>query len=265
MPPKEAVAERPPAPSNKSFFLADFRQSRDFAPLLRWLILVCVIAFAAATLWNLGLIQMMLATDRTYVSSVIIGLFVLTTLHCLAQTWIVSRELVSARRFREALRSGSESVATTLERSGISGESAIARHVANIVAKARSQHGRRIDQTLLLRALADRLRGREKIGLFVSEALLRLALLGTAVGFILMLTPLAALTAFDAESLRKALAGMSGGMAIALNITVTGIATAVLLKLQYFFLDKAVVELFDVITETTEVHVISAFERGDGG
>jgi hypothetical protein len=139
----------------------------------------------------------------------------------------------------------------------------IARHVANLVAKARAQGGHRIDQTLLLRALADRLRGREKLGLFVSEALLRLALLGTAVGFILMLIPIAGLTAFDAESLRTALTGMSGGMATALNITVTGIGTALLLKLQYFFLDKAVGELVGSVTDVTEVYVISRLERGD--
>ena len=67
----------------------------------------------------------------------------------------------------------------------------------------------------------------------------RLALLGTAVGFILMLIPIAGLTSFDVETLRKALAGMSSGMAVALNITVTGIGTALLLKLQYYFLTRA--------------------------
>ena len=54
-------------------------------------------------------------------------------------------------------------------------------------------------------------------------------------------------------------------MAIALNITVTGIATALLLKLQYFYLDKAIADLFADITELTEVHVVSALEyHGDG-
>jgi hypothetical protein len=58
---------------------------------------------------------------------------------------------------------------------------------------------------------------------------------------------------------------MSGGMATALNITVTGIATALVLKLQYFFLDRALVDLLDGITEVTEVHVISALEgQADG-
>jgi hypothetical protein len=80
-----------------------------------------------------------------------------------------------------------------------------------------------------------------------------------------MLIPIAGLTAFDAESLRKALAGMSSGMAIALNVTVTGIATALLLKLQYFYLDKAIADLLTTITELTEVHVVSVLEHeGDG-
>jgi hypothetical protein len=71
-----------------------------------------------------------------------------------------------------------------------------------------------LDQTLLLRALADQLRARERLGWFVSEALLRLALLGTAIGFILMLIPLSGLESFEIETLRGALAEMSGGMAV---------------------------------------------------
>ena len=80
-----------------------------------------------------------------------------------------------------------------------------------------------------------------------------------------MLIPIAGLSAFDAETLRRALSGMSGGMAIALNITVTGIGTALVLKLEYFFLDKGVVDLVHAITEVTEVYVISVLERDGNG
>jgi len=127
------------------------------------------------------------------------------------------------------------------------------------------QRGGKVDQTLLLRALADRLRSREKLGWFVSEALLRMALLGTAIGFILMLIPISQLDSFEADTLRKALAGMTGGMAVALNVTVTGIATALILKLEYYFLDQAVAELFDLVTEVTEIHVIPTLEQGSNG
>ena len=248
-----------------SVLLVTPAESGDYLPLLRWLILICLIAFGAAVLWQLGLVRVMLDTDRTHVSSLILALFALTTLHCLTQTWFVSRELTAVRSFKEALHRDPSLIAgVAADPDRVPQNSVVGRHVANLISKGRAQKARRVDQTLLLRTLADRLRGREKIGIFVSEALLRLALLGTAVGFILMLIPIAGLTAFDAESLRKALAGMSGGMAIALNVTVTGIAAALLLKIQYFFLDKAISDLLAAITELTEVHVVSALEHGDG-
>jgi hypothetical protein len=224
-------------------------ESRDFLPLLRWLIIVSLTGFGAIVLWRLGLIGIMLETDRTHISSLILALFVLTSLHCLVQTWFVSSEITQVRFFREMLHREHLSLATfPSDPNSAPQDSIVARHVANLVAKARAQKGRRVDQTLLLRTLADQLRSREKI-----------------VGFILMLIPIAKLTAFDAESLRKALAGMSSGMAIALNVTVTGIATALLLKLQYFYLDKAIGELFSGITELTEVHIVSALERDSDG
>ncbi len=245
-----------------SVVLGTPREARDFLPVLRWLILMSLTGFAVAALWQLGIIQAMFATDRTHISSLILLLFALTSLHCLAQTWFVSKELVATRLFESALRGHRNRLAIALsEPDRLPKDSMIARHVANLVAKADTQGGRRIDQTVLLRVLANRLRGRERLGLFISESLLRLALLGTAVGFILMLIPMAGLNSFDAETLRKALSGMSGGMAVALNITVTGIGTALLLKLQYFFLATGIVDLYDMITEVTEVHVVSALER----
>src|SRR5690606_26797617 len=129
-------------------------------------------------------------------------------------------------------------------------------HVRNLVTKAELGPPGRLDESLLLRALDHKLRARQTLRLFVSAGLLGLALLGTALGFILMLIPIAGLSSFDAETLRGALAGMSGGMAIALNVTVAGIGTALILKFEYFQLDAAIAELFDLIAETSEIHVV---------
>lgn len=245
-----------------SVLLGTSSEARDFLPMLRWLIIMSLTGLGVVTLWQLRLLQAMFETDRTHISALILILFAFTSLHCLIQTWFVSRELMATRLFEEALRDDRNRPAIMLgDPDHPAKGSMISRHVANVVTKARNQGGHHIDQTVLLRVLANRLRGRERFGLFISEALLRLALLGTAIGFILMLIPMAGLNSFDAETLRKALSGMSGGMAVALNITVTGIGTALLLKLQYFFLGTGVVALYDMITEVTEVHVISALER----
>lgn len=242
-------------------------EARDYAPVLRWVLLNCMLAVFALVLWYFGLIQVMLSTDHTRVSLLIIVIFLLTALHCLYQTIIISRELNAARKGAELLASESLSGvridgARAYLASGAELPAGIlTSHIVRLVAKARNGKGSRIDQTLLLRSLADHLKSREKLGWFVSEALLRLALLGTAIGFILMLIPITQVSSFDAETLRIALSGMTGGMAIALNVTVTGIAGALILKVEYYLLDGAIGTLFTTITEVTEVEVIPALER----
>jgi len=251
--------------------LAPASEARDFAPVLRWILLNAVVVVALLGLWYFGLIQAMLATDHTRISVLILVVFALTAIHCLYQTTYVSQELVTARKVRDAIVSARIPGFRKTEDGVTTGDGRVLEpgtlttHIGNLVTKATKQRGGKVDQTLLLRALADRLRSREKLGWFVSEALLRMALLGTAIGFILMLIPISQLDSFEADTLRKALAGMTGGMAVALNVTVTGIATALILKLEYYFLDQAVAELFDLVTEVTEIHVIPTLEQGSNG
>ncbi len=240
-------------------------ERRDFLPLVRWAILMGLIAAGFAAVAYFGLIQLMLETDRTKISVLILVTFAITTVHCLVQTIAVSRELAVTRRVREVIARGTSQFAVAEGRVLSDGQPlepcSLTDHIGDLIEKSVRQDGQRVEQSLLLRALADRLRSREKLGWFVAEALLRLALLGTAVGFILMLIPIAGLTSFDAQVLRGALSGMSGGMAIALNVTVTGISCALLLKVEYYFLDEGIAELFGTITRVTEVYVVPGLDR----
>lgn len=246
-------------------------ERRDYNPVLRWLIVTVLVAIGLLTLWQLGFLGSVLASDHTRISLLIFAIFVITSLHCLVQAVDISRELIAARHARAVIEAEASSGfrlagnnvltgAGTLLEPGI-----LTTHVGNLVKKAEIRGKGQLDQTLLLRSVADRLRSREKIGLFVSEGLLRLALLGTAIGFILMLIPIAGLTSFEADTLRGALSGMTGGMAVALNVTVAGIATALILKFQYFQLDAAIGELFSGIAEVSEIHVVPAIERSHDG
>jgi hypothetical protein len=235
--------------------------------VLKWLLVNIVLVIGLLALWSFGLIQQVLETDHTRVSVLIAAVFAFTALHCLYQTWITSKDLIVARRVQEKLQSPAAApVLLPNGRVSVGGEELepglVSTYVANLLRKAQLSTGP-FDQTILLRSLADRLRAREKLGLFVSEGLLRLALLGTAIGFILMLIPLSGLTSFDAETLRGALTGMTSGMAIALNVTVAGIGAALVLKFQYYLLDTAIAELFEIITEATEVGVIPRIGKVD--
>ena len=240
--------------------------TRDYAPLLKWLMVITLTLVGVIALIYFGVFQDMVQADRTKVSLVILGIFVATSLHCLSQTITVSRELIASRKVRDAIQAASGRPLMVVDDRVVTanGEtlvpSILTNHILDLIAKARALGGHHLDQTLLLRSLADQLRAREKLGWFVSEALLRLALLGTAVGFILMLIPITALDSFDVGSLRQTLTGMSDGMAIALNVTVSGIATALILKFEYYLLNEGVADLFRMVTEVTEVHVVPALE-----
>ena len=240
--------------------------SRDYGPLLKWTLTMTLIVAGVIALWYFDFLQQMLDTDRTRISVVILLIFAATSVHCMMQTISVSKELISARKAREAIEASGGRRVTVIDKRVVTANGKtlepgiLATHVGDLVSKARTIGQHHLDQTILLRSLADQLRAREKLGFFVSESLLRLALLGTAVGFILMLIPISELNSFEVTNLRQTLTGMSEGMSIALNVTVTGIATALLLKFQYYLLDEGIADLFRLVTETTEVYVVPTLE-----
>jgi len=86
--------------------------------------------------------------------------------------------------------------------------------------------------------LQDELSNRHALGYLAVDILLKLGLTGTVIGFILMLLPIGEIKDFDPQILQKLLATMSGGMAVALYTTLTGLVTSMLLKFQYFLLDS---------------------------
>ena len=137
----------------------------------------------------------------------------------------------------------------------------ITAHIRNLILKAGLQEHHRLDQTLLLRGLADALRGPNQLGAFASDALLKLGLLGTVIGFILMLAPIAGLDAADRASVKSSMGLMSDGMAVAMYTTLTGLIGSILLQTQYYMLDGATAKLFGLATDLTEVFVVSVLER----
>lgn len=108
------------------------------------------------------------------------------------------------------------------------------------------------DAAALLNAFADELANRHALGHFLSDALLKLGLLGTVVGFILMLLPIGEVEEFDPAMMQRLLTAMSSGMAVALYTTLAGLTTSTLLRLQYHILDASAAQL------ATRLSVIAA-------
>jgi MotA/TolQ/ExbB proton channel family len=242
----------------------------DHLPLLRWLMFTGVCAFGVVLAWYYGLFHLMLASDKTYISAIIIVLYIAASTHCFMRTVVISRELDAANRvaalvnrevsgFTVAGQNVMTTDGTRLPPGQVTG------HIRNLILKARLQGHHRLDQTLLLRGLADALRGPNQLGSFASDALLKLGLLGTIVGFILMLAPIAGLDAADRASVKSSMGLMSDGMAVAMYTTLSGLVGSILLQTQYYLLDDATAKLFALATDLTEVFVVSVLEREQDG
>jgi hypothetical protein len=227
-------------------------------PLLPWLIFTGVSLFAFVLLWYFGLIGRMVASDRTYISSIIGLLYVASSLHCLWRILIISREGDAALRTARAIARNGGPVSNAEGDGRPAGLVAV--HIRDLVTKAALQGAERLDQTLLLRVLAGRLRGSNPFGAFASDTLMKLGLLGTIIGFIMMLAPIAGLDTENREAVRSSMSLMSDGMAVAMYTTLVGLAGSILLKVQYALLDSATAKIFAFAVDLTEVHVVSVLE-----
>ncbi|WP_237180116.1 MotA/TolQ/ExbB proton channel family protein [Rhodoplanes sp. Z2-YC6860] len=238
-------------------------------PLLRWLMFTGVSVFGFVVAWHYGLFHLMIANDKTWISTIISVAYVVVSLHCLIRTVVISNELSRARRV-SAIVSQSPSAFRVEGSDVLAGNSKlppgrVAEHIRNLVLKAGLQGRHRLDQTLLLRGFADALRGPNQFGSFASDALMKLGLLGTIIGFILMLAPIAGLDAADRASVKTSMGLMSDGMAVAMYTTLAGLVSSILVQAQYYMLDDATANLFALATDLTEVFVISTLEREQDG
>ena len=234
----------------------------DRAPLLRWMIFTGLCAFAGVLLWHYGLIQLMLASDRTYISAIIGVLYIVSSLHCLWRTIAIAREADAGRAAALLLvKPDTVLAAATSSEPDALPPGLVADHIRNLVVKAETQGSGRLDQTLLLRSLADRLRGSNGLGAFASDTLIKLGLLGTIIGFIVMLAPIAGLDATDRAMMKSSMGLMSDGMAIAMYTTLAGLVGSILLKIQYYMLDAATAQVFSQAVTLTETRVVPALDR----
>ncbi len=204
--------------------LASVTPLKDAHLLLRATLVLLLIAFAAYVAVDRGLFALVFAADRSYLSSIILVIYVVATTHWFFLARALNRERADFIAF--------EAEPTVIfERGGL-----IAHFVRELTAANTSRD-------VLVNALNDDLSNRHALGHLLADVLLKLGLLGTIIGFILMLIPVGEMQDVDASSMKSLLAAMSGGMAIALFTTLTGLVTSLLLRLQYHILDSSLVEL----------------------
>lgn len=239
---------------------------KDYVVLLRWLIVACLIVVAIIAVIELGLVSTMIQIDRTHLSILVSLVFIGTSIHCGFATAGLSKELNAARRVQRAIAANPTNFRVVDDKVLI-GDGVellpclLTDHIRNVLIKARTETGELLDHSILMHAMADGLRSRLQVGVFVVDALPKIGLVGTVIGFILMLKPISAIKTFDPLTMKAAMSDMSSGMATALSVTLTALIGSLILKLQYYFLEMGTIELHKIIAETTDLYVVPAVTR----
>ncbi len=230
--------------------------------LLKGLLLWAVIAVAFLAAWHYSLLQRVWTGDSTGLSVGITLVFLAVAVHGSWHILRLSKALNHVGEVRGAITSEPAPGGPQSNRIDELPTGCVTGYIQSLQTKAKIGGPRRlIDQGLLLEAFEADLRRGHELGWFVADLLLSLGLLGTVIGFVLMLAPMSHLNAADQSAIRAALAAMSGGMAVALYTTLAGLIGGMLLKVQGFLLDGAVQELIRRTTELTEIYILPAIER----
>lgn len=113
--------------------------------LLLWMIFTGLSVFAAFLLWRYGLIRLMVNSDRTYISSVIAVLYIVTCMHCFWRTRAIAREGEVARGCRAILAAPDGAKVLASDARGLP-RGLVTDHIKSLVQKADAQAKGRIDE-----------------------------------------------------------------------------------------------------------------------
>lgn len=187
--------------------------------LLLWVLLISLTGFGVYMTWHKGLLQWVILTDNTRICVVIVIAFLIGSALAGWRSLFLSRQ---ANYFAQ-IKNGS----TDFSR----GESICHDYLTHPLAHPS-------ESQLMAEVMAERARGTHQVGWFITGLMIKLGLLGTVVGFIMMLGSLEGLEQLDISDIKTLMQQMTQGMGVAMNTTLVGLISSILLGMQFLLLDR---------------------------
>ncbi|MEH6455370.1 MAG: MotA/TolQ/ExbB proton channel family protein [Cocleimonas sp.] len=191
----------------------------NYYPFYGWLLITGAIIFGAYLAWDFGLFEKLFTQDITYLSSIILILFSFVTIYLGRSAWELSKQISYTHNYKQPIQASSWAV----------------EHL-DLLQWQRQQNLNESES--LLARLVERIHRGHSNGWFFSDVLMRLGLIGTVIGFVLMLSTVYELKNNDIQALQNLLGTMGTGMQVALYTTLTGLGGALLISLQCQWLDR---------------------------
>ena len=220
-----------------------------------WLLVMGVIVFGLYVAWDLGLLQVAFEVDRSYLTLVIGFVFVVSSAHAMWHILCFSWRILLAKRLlagyvgldelRDVYRTEKHMRTALLS---LYPSHFLGSFIEDINNTAPAKHVTGdTDELAILEIYADGLRGPVELGWYVVDLEIRMGLIGTIVGFILIFSSLSGNTVPTTDEIQQLLISMSSGMGTALYTTLCGLVAASFLGFQYMILGREVERLIGLL------------------
>ena len=220
-------------------------RARGYIFLQAWSLLAGLVLVAAYIAHDHGYFEQVLEADASRLCILIAGLFLAATAHAAWHVVRVTRQITAADNWLHRPPLDTTAAAPLDDRALDFSTPAefVQGYVADLHTARLADPARYGEQPLTLEIYADRLRSPVDIGWYLVDILIRLGLVGTIIGFIMILGSLSSGPAPTPENIQTLLISMSGGMGTALYTTLAGLVTGMALGAQYMVLGRGTEEL----------------------
>jgi len=241
--------------------------------LLSWLVFTGAVVFALLVAWNEGVLTLLYMGDKSRISWAITLLFIIVTFHVMRRVWVISSQINAARDVSEFIRKQDRLVIRVIgDNVDINGKSSLppsyaTQFIHDLVTRY-NNHAVSSDDSIqsnsdLIEVYESRLKGPHEIGWFIADIMIKLGLMGTIIGFVLMLGSVVNIADFDVTTMQKILRNMSSGMGTALYTTMAGLVCSMLSTIQYHMLERNIDEMIENLKHLAHVYVLPRLHQAE--
>jgi biopolymer transport protein ExbB/TolQ len=240
---------------------------------LVWLIFTGLIIFTLFVSWHENILILLYAGDKSRISWAITLLYLIVTFHCILRVHYISNQLNATQKIKDLIQNENNlDIRLSDGRVHVNGnhvlpDSVLSEYLYDLIYKTKHENiNNKLESNKQNNDLIDvyesRLKKPHDIGWFVTDIMVKLGLLGTIIGFVLMLGTVSNITDFDLSTVQKILSHMSAGMGTALYTTFAGLVCSILAGVQYHMLDRGADDVIEVAKHLSSVYVVPKLNSG---
>ena len=228
---------------------------------LLWLVLFNFLLFCGFVVHDMGYTEKVMQADQSYITLLITVLFLCASLYCAICLFKSSHNLIRAEQFIASLQTKNQQILAARSLAPQSNKliDGFINELAELYKdKEKESTSNGINQAnYTLEIYVDEIRSPGEIIQFIIDVLIRLGLIGTIIGFILMLQSFVSGPNPSAENIQELLITMSSGMGTALYTTFAGLIASMLLGIQQILLHKNVEQIIAALIRLSDRSSIS--------